>query len=62
MAPPTPWTKRAPTSIPWLPEIPQTSEASVNSTRPLRKDAASPDEVTQALPDEQRQTAESAIR
>jgi hypothetical protein len=37
IAPPTPWTKRAPTSTPWLCAAPHTSEATVNTPRPQRK-------------------------
>src|SRR5215207_9674517 len=36
IAPPTPWTKRAPISISWLPASPHSSEASVNTARPVR--------------------------
>ena len=36
-APPTPCTKRAPISIPWLDARAQSTEATVNSARPYRK-------------------------
>jgi hypothetical protein len=36
-APPTPWTKRAPISRPWLWATAQRSDAPVNTARPVRK-------------------------
>ena len=37
IAPPMPWMKRAPTSIPWLWAAPHSSEATLKSTRPAMK-------------------------
>jgi len=37
IAPPAPWTKRAPISSPWLSARPQSTEANVNSARPPMK-------------------------
>ena len=36
-APPTPWTKRAPISTPWPGATAHTTEAAVNTARPVRK-------------------------
>ena len=37
IAPPTPWTNRAPISTPWLQATAQTSEAATNTPSPIRK-------------------------
>ena len=46
-APPIPWSRRAPISIPWLSASPHRTDAAVNRTRPVRNTFLRPDQVAE---------------
>ena len=52
-APPSPCTARAPTSIPWLVERPQTIEAAVKSVIPSEEQPALPEQVAEPAAEQQ---------